>query len=53
MATGKASDFTIYNEEFHGGFVETIYQNVNAFNAASNGSISLLTDLHIGDYQRL
>lgn len=52
MATGKASDFQIYNEEFHGGFVETIYQEVDAFNAASAGAIAMLTDMHLGDYAR-
>ncbi len=52
MAIGTASDFQIYNEEFHGGFVETIYQEVEAFNAASQGAIALTTDNHIGDYYR-
>lgn len=52
MATGKASDFQIYNEEFHGGFVETIYQEINAFNEASQGAIRLLTEMHLGDYDK-
>ena len=50
MATGKASDLTIYQEQFLGGYVETVQQNVNAFNAASGGAIRLINDLHIGDY---
>ena len=52
MATGKASDFTIYNEEVHGAFVETIQQNVEAFNAASGNVIRLRTEESIGDYAR-
>ncbi len=52
MSIGLASDFQIYNEEMHGGFVETIQQNVTAFNEASRGAIRLFTDEHLGDYAR-
>jgi hypothetical protein len=52
MAIGKASDLTIYHEQFLGGYVETVQQNVNAFNAASGGAIRLINELHIGDYDK-
>lgn len=50
MAIGKASDFTIYQEEFHTGVVETLEQETAAFNAASNGCIVLRPLAHMGDY---
>lgn len=50
MAIGKASDFKIYHDQINGGFVETIAQNINAFNAAANGAIRLETDFSRGDY---
>ena len=49
---GTAANFTIYNDEFYGGFVETIQQNVDAFNAASANALILETDLHEGNYQK-
>ncbi len=52
MATGLASNFQIYHDEFYGGFVETIQQNVDAFNGASRNAIRLLTETHEGDYQK-
>ncbi|MEK9810135.1 MAG: major capsid protein, partial [Candidatus Nanopelagicales bacterium] len=52
MSIGKASDFQIYNEQFIGGFVETIQQNVDGFNAATAGGITLQTAGHIGDYYK-
>ena len=52
MAIGKASDFQIYNEEVHGAFVETIQQEIDAFNGASDNGIRLVNDFHIGDYAR-
>lgn len=50
MAIGKASDFTIQQEEFIGGYIETLTQVTDVFNAASNGAIQLVTDIHKGDY---
>jgi hypothetical protein len=50
MAIGKASDFKIYQEQVHGGFVETIQQFVEGFNTASGGAIRLIDSLHRGDY---
>lgn len=52
MSIGLASSLTIYNEQVIGGFVETIQQNVDGFNAASGGGIVMQTDEHIGDYAR-
>lgn len=50
MAIGKASDFVIYDEQVHGGFIETLVQNTDAFNAASNGTIRFSTNRKKGDY---
>ena len=52
MAIGKASDFTIYNDEVHGSFIETIQQNIDAFNGASAGALRMRTDASLGDYAR-
>jgi len=49
MGIGKASDFKIYNEEFYGGMVETLTQNADAFNAASNGALKLVPTRRKGD----
>lgn len=50
MAIGKASDFTIYQDQFHGGITETLAQETNAFNSASNGTIILNAVERLGDY---
>lgn len=52
MPIGKASDFTIYQEQFHGGMYEGITQNVNAFNAASRNAIRLVAQNFLGDYNK-
>lgn len=52
MSIGLASDFHIYNEQFIGGFVETIQQNVDGFNERSAGALRLAVDGHLGDYDR-
>lgn len=52
MSIGLASSLTIYNEQFHGGFVETIQQEVDGFNAASAGALRLVVEGHLGDYDR-
>jgi len=52
MAIGKASDLVIYNDEFYGGFVETLQQETEGFNAASNNTIQLISEGHEGDYQK-
>lgn len=51
MAIGKATDFKIYNDQINGGFVETLVQNTAAFNAASRGTIRLMTNLLRGEYE--
>lgn len=52
MATTVYSDLVVYNEQFQGGFIETLQQNVNAFNAAANGAIRLSTKELMGHYER-
>ena len=52
MAIGKASDFKIYQEEFYGGMYESIVQNVNAFNGASNNAIQLVAKELKGEYSK-
>jgi hypothetical protein len=52
MAIGKASDFKIYQDEYYGGMFESIMQNVNAFNAASAGAITLVAKDHRGDFSK-
>lgn len=49
MAIGKASDFTIYQEEFFGGLIEVLAQSTAAL---STVGISLQTRQIIGDYER-
>lgn len=50
MATGKASDFKVYQDQFRGGVIETLTQSSNVFNQASNGALMLSTVSHRGDY---
>lgn len=52
MPIGKASDFKIYEPEFYGGMVEAITQNVNVFNAASNGALRLVSAAQKGHYDK-
>ena len=52
MAIGKASDFKVYQDQFQTGVVETLIQNTNAFNTASQGAISLTTASRRGDYSQ-
>jgi len=52
MAIGKASDFTIYNEEFNAAVTETLVQETNIFNGASRNAITLRTNAHRGNYIR-
>lgn len=49
---GTKSDFTIYSAQFWGGVVETLQQNTEAFNAASQNAIRLVTRSILGDYER-
>lgn len=52
MSTGTASGFKIYNEEYYSGMYEQLAQNVNAFNAASQGGIQLVQADKRGDYEK-
>lgn len=52
MATGKHSDLSIFNEEYYGGQVEVTAQNINGFNAGSNGAITLRSELLEGWYEK-
>lgn len=53
MAIGvSTSNWKIYQEQFWAGFTETIQQNVDAFNAASNGAITLQTQFKRGHFEQ-
>lgn len=52
MATGKASDFKVYQDQFQTGVIETLTQNTDAFNDASRGAIALTTASRRGDYSQ-
>ena len=52
MAVGTQGDFVIYEDEFFEGAYETIQQNIEAFNGASNGCIQLIPDIHRGDWRK-
>lgn len=52
MAYSVHTNFTIYNEEVQTGFNETLVQETDAFNAASNGAIVMQTNLHEGYFSR-
>ncbi|ARO24750.1 hypothetical protein TAL182_CH03004 [Rhizobium sp. TAL182] len=51
MATGLASDFKVYQEYMKTRATETLVQQGNLFNAASNGAIVLTTTEKAGDYE--
>lgn len=50
MALGDYTDFVVRPEYFETGFIETLGQNINAFNAASRGAIRLVTQEEQGHY---
>ena len=50
MATGLASNFTIYQDLLKTRIAELLAQNGNAFGAASNNCIQLVTQSRPGDY---
>jgi hypothetical protein len=52
MAIGKASDFVVYPEQFWGGVVETLQQYTDAFNAASQNTLRLVTRGVKGEYEK-
>jgi hypothetical protein len=52
MAAGTKTDFKIYNEQYYGGYFEVQQQNVDAFNAASSGAITIVTEAMRGDFEQ-
>lgn len=52
MAAGTKTDFKIYNEQYYGGYFEVQQQNVDAFNAASGGTITIVTEAMRGDFEQ-
>jgi hypothetical protein len=46
------SNWIIYQEQFWGGVTEVQHQNIDAFNAASNGCIQLVTMLKKGEFEQ-
>ena len=52
MATTVNTDVKVYDEQFQGGFIETIMDNVDAFNAASRGALVLDTEDILGHYEK-
>jgi hypothetical protein len=49
-STGRLPEGLIYPELVHGGLVETLIQNTDAFNAASGGAIRLVNARRRGDF---
>lgn len=52
MATTTKSDVKVYEEQFQGAFIETIQQNVDAFNEASRGALRFETRELKGNYEQ-
>lgn len=52
MATTVRTDVQVYEEQFQGGFIETIYQNVQAFNEASRGALDMRVEELVGHYEQ-
>lgn len=48
MAIGVYTDLINYNEQFYGGFIETVQTNLDVFNAAGFNVMNLLTRFHNG-----
>jgi len=51
MAVTLASDLKIYEAQFQSGLTETLQQNIDAFNAASNGGIVLRSSEQKGNFE--
>jgi hypothetical protein len=51
MATTTSTDVKIYNPQMQGAFIETIQQNVDAFNQASAGALAFNTRELRGQYE--
>ncbi|KVD71797.1 hypothetical protein WI89_00825 [Burkholderia ubonensis] len=52
MTYGLAGSFKVYQDQFQTGIVETLTQNSNAFNEASQGAIQLSTISRRGDFSQ-
>lgn len=50
MAIGKASDMKVYDPRIQGGFVETLQQQTDVMNAASNNALRFVADPKRGDF---
>ena len=48
MAIGSQSNMVIYQDQFYSGFIEAVDTNLEVFNAASRGAITLTTMEHRG-----
>lgn len=48
MTIGIYTDMIQYNEQFYTGFIETVQKNLDTFNAASQGAMTLTTRFHKG-----
>lgn len=51
MPIGTKNDMKIYDPRIRGGFVEVLLQNLQAFNAASRGSIRLVSARKPGNFE--
>lgn len=51
MSTGTYTSFKIYNEQFLGGYIETLQQNSDLFNAASRNAIRIDNSRKKGHYE--
>ena len=52
MAIGTLSDFVTFQEQVHGGMVETLAQNTETFNSASRNTIRLVNEKTLGEYNQ-
>lgn len=50
MGIGLASGMKVYDPRVQGGFIETLVQNTDVFNAASRGAIRLSNSFKSGDF---
>jgi len=48
----KPSDFNIYQEQFQGGYVETLAQNTEGITELTSGGILMTSDQKKGDYEQ-
>ena len=51
MAVTLASDLKVYEAQFQSGLTETLQQNVDVFNGASNGAIVMRSSTQKGNYE--